>query len=170
MALEVDAVARHGNARDLATRRFEPVVVHDDLPVAIVDMDVRRGDMRGAHLVRHRVANAHAAFPVARFGPAHGFGRDRWRLIGERGLLEMETAGDMDAPRPGQRIRVRKTDVAALVVREVEVVAPEPVGHPIRHANQRGTLDVGTDARMSVGSDDGSVHQPLHANELILRR
>ena len=169
MALEVEAVARHGDARDLPTRRFEPVVVHDDLPVGIVDMDVRRGDMRCAHLVCYRVGDAHAAFPVARFGPAHGFRREWRRFIGKRGLLEMETAGHVNVPGAGQRIRIGKANVAALVISEVQVVEPEPIGHPIRHANQRGTLDVGTNARMRVGPDNGSVHQSLHANGLVIR-
>ena len=64
----------------------------------------------------------------------------------------------MDPPRTLHRIRIGKANIRARVVGEVEIVGTEPIGHPVRHLDQRWAVDIGPIiAGQHVWRDNGSV-------------
>ncbi len=56
-------------------------------------------------------------------------------------LCKPQRAGFVNAPRPPGIVRIGQADVAALVVREVQVVAAERILDSVGHANQRWMRD-----------------------------
>lgn len=48
----------------------------------------------------------------------------------------------MDEPGPTKFIRVDQANVLTLVVREIQVISPEWVRHPVWNADQRRPVDV----------------------------
>ena len=90
------------------------------------------------------------------------------------GVAQMQRAGWMDLPRSGERIRERQSDVRALVVREVEVVATERVVHPLGNAQERRPVDVGSDAGVESRMDDRALAESwygdAHVREYARRR
>ena len=70
----------------------------------------------------------------------------------------------MNAPGTEQLIGIGESNVPPFVVGEVEVVLAEPPSYPIRDLDKRWPLNVGSDARVQIGCDDGTVKQALNPN------
>ena len=167
--LEVDAVTREGDPRHLRRDAVEAVVVHDDAPVGIVDVNVRRRDVR-----RDRLGHRVVRHPRRTGGPREDlrplFRRQLgWRLEEVR-PLDLQAAGRVNSPWAEQFVRVGEANVQPLVVREIEVVPTQRIVDPLGYANQRRTLDVDADARVQVRRDDRPVEQTFRAHAVRSRR
>lgn len=69
-------------------------------------------------------------------------------------LVQLQRARGVDGPRPFQPIGIGQADVLALVVAEVEIILPQPVGQPLWHADQRWAVDVLAHTRVEGGCDN----------------
>jgi hypothetical protein len=63
---------------------------------------------------------------------------DGGRGCQEARLRQVQAAGRVHAPRTREVIRISETDVATLVISEIQVVGAEAVLNPVGHADQRG--------------------------------
>ena len=141
-SLEAQAVARHGGPGHLPAG-VAAVDVHHDLPPFLDDVHVRRGDVH-----------------VGAGGRARRAGRREVRVG------QVEDAGLVGRPGSLQGVGVGEPDVGAAVIGEVEVVAPQGVLRPVRHADERRPRDVAAHRGVHVGPDDGAVQEPLDADRL----
>ena len=85
--------------------------MHDDLAGHVIDVDVRRCDVRAQ---------------VAR---CDGFAQVRWRIklgstFGKSGIREAQCTGCVNPPRTGDVVGVSQADVVAAMIGKIEVVAP----------------------------------------------
>ena len=164
-SVEVDAVDRRRHTSHLLAEGFQTVEVHHDASALRVDMYIGRRDVRPGHFLDEVVLD------VAEIGTPGTQPRSRrvdlrWcrigRLGGEPGLFDFQTTGRVDLPRAPQVIRIGESDVAAFMVCEVQVVATERFRHPIRYLDERWTLNIGADTRMSGCRDDRRVEQSFY--------
>ena len=140
--LEGETVPAQRHARPLFAVRQQAVEIHADPLVVRVDMDVRRGDMG--------IEPVDPALRPVRGGPR------RWRTLGaEEGVGHVERARAVDAPGAFERMGVGQSDVRALVVGEVEVVAAQRPVDPGRGPYHGGAVDVVAHAGIHVRADDG---------------
>ena len=76
--------------------------------------------------------------------------------------VQPEDARLVGPPRPGQVVGIGQSDVAAVVVGEVEVVAAEWARDPVRDTDQRRAVDVVAHAGVHVGPDDRVGREAAH--------
>ena len=158
--LEVDAVAGRGHARALSAHPLEPVEIHDNAAILVVDVHVGRCDVG-----RRRLDETVVSQPGRQRAEPLFLLRWHLRRSGQEVRIgDLQTPGRMDFPGAQDIVGVREPDVPPLVVGKVEIVGAEPILDPFGHANQRRTLDVLPDARMQIGRDDRHVQQSLDAH------
>ena len=81
----------------------------------------------------------------------------RCDVSGEAGCGEIHDTRRIDVPGTLKMIRVRHTNVVAIVMRKVQVIAAERRAQPRRRFNQRRAIDVVTHALVHMGANDGAV-------------
>ena len=142
----------------LAAEVFETMKVHDEAFVVMIDVHIRRRDVRPGRLFDEIVPQALEAdavcFRLTGSDRLDLLGRPLRSFPGKMRLSQLHTSGRMNGPRPRQRIGIGKSDIAALVIREIQIVPTKRSLHPIGHAYERRALNVLADARMSGRRDD----------------
>ena len=63
----------------------------------------------------------------------------------------------MRTPRAGDIIRIGQSDISAAVIGEIQVVVAKRIHYPIRHLDQRGSLDIATHSSIHFRSDDRTI-------------
>jgi len=97
----------------------------------MIDMHIRRGDVRCRDFRQQVVRDCDAAPLRPRLKLSELLGRDVRRLGQETRLGQMEATRGVYRPWPDQLIGVGKPNVAALMVGEIEVVVAKPTLNPI---------------------------------------
>src|SRR5262249_27768639 len=63
-------------------------------------------------------------------------------MAGKKCLPEWQDSISVDRPGPLQLVTIGKTDILAVVVGKVQVVAPQWLLHPVRDADERRAVDI----------------------------
>ena len=148
--------------------------VHDEAFVLMIDVHIRRRDVRPGKLFDEIVPQALEAdavcFRLTGSDRLDLLGRPLRSFAGKMRLSQLHTSGRMNGPRTHQRCGIGKSDIAPLVIREVQIVPAKRSLHPIGHAYERRALDVLADARVGGRSDDRLIEQPFHSEVKLARR
>ena len=138
--------------------------IHNDPPARMIDMHIRRGDVRRRDFRQQVVRDCDAAPLRPRLKLSELLGRDVRRLGQQTRLGQMEATRGVYRPWPDQLIGVGKPNVAALMVGEIEVVVAKPTLNPIGSSDHRRSLDIDTDTRVQARCDYWLVEQSLNAH------
>ncbi len=137
-----------GQPRLLVAVAQQPVVIHHDPAVRLVDMGIRRGDMR------IEIVAAQCIDPVRR--RQRGIGRRVLRL--EQAVRQRDDRVRMHRPRPLQPVGIGEAQALALVMPEIHVEGRLFPRRPVRHAQHRRPVDVGKGVRLQPGEGGGREH------------
>ena len=126
----------------------QPVVIHHDSAVRLVDMGIRRGDMR------IEIIAAQCIDPVRRRQR-----RVRRRVLRlKQAVRQRDDRVRMHRPRPLQPVGIGEAQALALVMPEIHVEGRLFPRRPVRHAQHRRPVDVGKGVRLQPGEGGGREH------------
>ena len=156
----MQAVVRARGAGALPAVAQRAVEIHPNLAPLLIHMHIRRGDVRIDLAALHPRGHARIV-QVERIG-----------AVRKGRLLEAQRPWLVHPPGALQRVGAGQPNVSAVVVGEVEQVAPRRVGQPLGRADQRGTVDVRPHPRVHMGPDDRAVAESPrshHAPPMLMR-
>src|SRR4029453_12404093 len=76
-------------------------------------------------------------------------------MAGKQGLPEWQDSLPVDRPGSLQLVAIGKTEILAVVVRKVQVVAPKGLLNPVRDVDERRAVDIVAHAVVHMRADNG---------------
>ncbi len=90
-------------------------------------------------------------------------------MVLTKGFVNAQHPRPVYGPGTAESVGVSQPDMPACVMREVEVIPPQRLFHPLRDANQARPVGVVSDACMQPGMDDGVAGKPPGLPDAVRR-